>query len=393
MNRLVKVKLLTLATVALALALPAAASAEVAAHASIVNGRGATVEEFPSLAYIEAHQGKTGFSCTGTVVAPRVILTAAHCIENLERGGFTPANQYAVATTTTTPSKALRENVFRVLETHVYPGFDPGGLHGDAGVLVLDRPTGAPPIAMAGSGDAALYEGGAPVQLAGWGVTRANAQDAPESLRATSMVVQKPALCKQKTRNDRPNYSAALQMCTLDVPAKKSGGCFGDSGGPAIGVRPDGVPVELGVISTGGAFCSTKLPNVLTRVDVISAWVSEWIGATESGGPRPIVDPKAPFPLMTKPVAEEFAVLTLQDHFGSRFSGRVYGSCRRASQSRFRCEVSWRSGRNIYAGTVSPFYVRQQDAVTWKSHFRIEWAPLKCLRSNAPHCPIHVRRG
>lgn len=386
-------KLLTLATVALALALPATASADPVAHASIVNGRGATVEEFPSLAYIEAHQGKTGFSCTGTVVAPRVILTAAHCIEDLERGGFTPANQYAVATGTTTPSKALRENVFRVTETHVYPGFDPGGLHGDAGVLILDRPTAAPPIAMAGSGDAALYEGGAPVQLAGWGVTRANAQDAPESLRATSMVVQKPALCKQKTRNDRPNYSPALQMCTLDTPTKKSGGCFGDSGGPAIGVRADGVPVELGVISTGGAFCSTKLPNVLTRVDVISGWVSEWIAATESGGPRPIFDPKAPFPLMTKPVAEEFSVLTLSDHFGSRFSGRVYGSCRRASQSRFRCEVAWRSGRNIYGGTVSPFYVRQQDAVTWKSHFRIEWAPLKCLRANAPHCPIHVRRG
>jgi trypsin len=388
------VKLLTPAIVALALLLPATASAaEPTAHASIVNGRGATVEEFPSLAYIEADQGKTGFSCTGTVVAPRVILTAAHCIEDLERGGFTLAQQYAVATGTTTPSKALRQNVFRVAETHVYPGFDPGGLHGDAGVLVLDRPTAAPPIAMAGSGDAALYEGGAPVQLAGWGVTGANAKNAPESLRTTSMVVQKPALCKQKTRVDRPNYSTALQMCTLDTPTKRSGGCFGDSGGPAIGVRADGVPVELGVISTGGAFCNTKLPNVLTRVDVISAWVSEWIAATESGGPRPIVDPKTPFPTMTRPVAEEFAVLTLHAHFGSRFSGEVFGRCRRVSQSRFRCEVSWRSGRNIYGGTVSPFYLRQQDAITWKSHFRIEWAPLKCLRANAPHCPIHVRRG
>src|SRR5215218_3629305 len=376
MNRLEIVKLLTLATVALALALPAAASAEPVAHASIVNGRGATVEEFPSLAYIEAHQGKTGFSCTGTVVSPRVILTAAHCIEDLERGGFTPAQQYAVATGTTTPSKALRQNVFHVAETHVYPGFDPGGLHGDAGVLVLDRPTAAPPIAMAGSGDATLYEGGAPVQLAGWGVTGANAKNAPESLRTTSMVVQKPALCKQKTRVDRPNYSAALQMCALDTPTKRSGGCFGDSGGPSIGVRADGTPVELGVISTGGAFCNTKLPNVLTRVDVISAWVSEWIAATESGGPRPIVDPKTPFPTMTRPVAEEFAVLTLQAHFGARFSGEVFGRCRRASQSRFRCEVSWRSGADIYGGTVSPFYLRRQDAITWKSHFRIEWAPL-----------------
>jgi trypsin len=388
------VRLLTLAIVALALLLPAtAAAAEPTAHASIVNGHGATVEELPSLAYIEAHQGKTGFSCTGTVVAPRVILTAAHCIEDLERGGFTPAPQYAVATGTTTPSKALWQNVFKVLETHVYPGFDPGGLQGDAGVLILDRPTAAPPIAMAGSADAALYAGGAPVQLAGWGVTGANAKKAPESLQATSMIVQKPAVCTQKTRRDRPNYSPAMQMCTLDTPTKKSGGCFGDSGGPGIGVRPDGTPVELGVISTGGPFCSTKLPNVLTRVDVISGWVSEWIAATETGGPRPFVDPKTPFPLMSRVVAEEFTVLTMEARFGSRFSGRVYGRCRRASRSRFRCEVSWRSGRNIYAGIVSPFYLRQQDAVTWKSHFRIEWAPLKCLRGNAPNCPIRTARG
>lgn len=387
-------RLLTPAIVALALLLlPGTASAEATAHASIVNGHSATVEELPSLAYIEAHEGKSGFSCTGTVVAPRVILTAAHCIEDLERGGLTPAKGYAVATGTTTPSKALRQNVFRVIETHVYPGFDPGGLQGDAGVLILDRPTAAPPIALAGSGDVALYEGGASVQLAGWGVTRANAKQAPESLRATTMFVQRPSVCKQKTRNDRPNYSTVLQMCTLDVPAKKSGGCFGDSGGPAIGQRPDGTPVELGVISTGGAFCSTKLPNVLTRVDVISTWVTEWIAATEAGGPRPFLDPKTPFPLMTRPVAEEFAVLTLASHFGSRFSEQVFGNCRRTSRTRFRCEVGWRSGRNIYGGIVSPFYLRQQDAVIWKSHFRIEWAPLKCLRNNAPHCPIHVRRG
>ena len=387
-------RLLTPAIVALALVLPAAASAaEPAAHASIVNGRGATVEEFPSLAFIESREGKHGFSCTGTVVAPRVILTAAHCIEDLERGGLTPAKTYAVATGTTTPSKALRQNVFRVLETHVYPGFDPGGLQGDAGVLILDRPTAAPPIALAGSGDAALYEGGAEVQLAGWGVTRANAKQAPESLRATKMVVQRPSVCKQKTRNDRPNYSTALQMCTLDTPTKRSGGCFGDSGGPAIGHRADGTPVELGVISTGGAFCSTKLPNVLTRVDVISTWVSEWIAATESGGPRPFVDPKTPFPLMTRPVAEEFTVLTLVDNFRSRFSENVFGRCRRAGRSRFRCEISWLSGPNIYAGVVTPFYLRQQDAVIWKSHFRIEWGRLKCLRNNPSRCPIHVRRG
>lgn len=377
------------------LSLPAAASARDGAQASIIGGRAATVAEFPSAAYIESRQGQGGSACTGSVVAPRVVLTAAHCIEDLERGRFTPAANFAVAIGATTPAKALPENIFRVVETYVFPGFDPGSLRGDAGILVLDRPTAAPPIALAGPADAALYAGGAPVQVAGWGLTRANAVDGPGSLRATSMVVQAPSFCERKTRRYYPPYSPNSHVCTLDVPAKTSGGCFGDSGGPLIGQRADGTPVELGVVSTGGPFCSTKLPNIFTRADFISTWVSQWIAAIESGGPPPAVDPNTPFPLMTRPMAETFVVYTLLDAFGRRFerAKRLLGRCERVNRSRFRCRVTWRAGREIFAGVVSPFYVRRPQGVVWDSHFRVDWARLKCLRTRGSRCPIHTKRG
>ncbi len=380
-----------------AVLLPAGASASPTARASIVGGHPSSIAEFPSLAYIEAHQGKQGFACTGTVVAPRVVVTAAHCIESLEHGGITPAGSYAVATGITKPEEAAAENVFRVTETHVFPDFDPGSLRGDAGILVLDRPTPAPPLPLAGSADAALYQGGATVQLAGWGLQGANAGGRASALRSTSMVVQAPPVCRQKTRSYYPPFSPAAQLCTLDQPAKRSGGCFGDSGGPAIGQRPDGSPVQLGVISTGGNFCSTKLPNVLTRADVIGGWVAEWVAATEAAGPRPVLDPHAAFPLMTAPVAETFAVSTLRDQFGRHFerAKRIAGSCRRASRSRFKCEIAWIAGRFLYGGTVSPFYVRRDNAVVWDSHFRIRWGVLRCLRDNQPNrsCPLQSKRG
>jgi secreted trypsin-like serine protease len=377
------------------LLLPAGASARGGAEASIIGGRGASVAELPSLAYIEASVGRGGFACTGTVVAPRVVLTAAHCIERQESGTITPAGDYAVATGTTTPRRALPENVFRVVEAHVFPGFDPGNLRGDAGILVLDRPTAAAPLPLAGAADAALYAGGAPIELAGWGLTRANAGNGPASLRSTSMTVQAPSRCKQRTQDYYRPYSAAVQLCVLATPAKKSGGCFGDSGGPGIGQRADGTPVHLGIVSSSGPFCSTKVPNVLTRTDLVSSWVAEWAAAVEAGGPRPVVDPDSPFPMMTRPAAETFTVFTLQGLFGGSFDRArdLRGACRRASRTRFRCSVTWFAGRNIYAGTVSPFYLRRQGAVTWDSRFRIEWAALRCLRSNAPRCPIHTRRG
>lgn len=376
-----------------ALALPAAASAEATAGASIVGGRAATIEEFPSLSYIEAHQGKHGFACTGTVVAPRVVLTAAHCVEEVENGTITPPSEYALSTGIADPTKANPENVFHVVANHVFPGFDPGVLHGDAAILILDRPTTAPSLAMAGSADAALYGGGAEVRLAGWGLTSASAKEQPTNLRMTSMLVQTASSCRKSTRSFYRSFSPARQVCLIAAD-RASGGCFGDSGGPAIAQRADGTPVELGITSTGGPSCSTRLPNVLTRVDFVSTWVAEWIAATESGAPPPVVDPSTLLPAMAKEGAEELAVFTLINAFGKRFerAREVAGSCMKASRTRFRCRIAWISGRDIYAGTVSPFYVERQEAVSWDSHFKIEWARLKCLQQQR-HCAIHTKHG
>lgn len=376
-----------------ALALPAAASADATAGASIVGGRAATIEEFPSLSYIEAHHGKHGFACTGTVVAPRVILTAAHCVEEVEKGIITPPDEYALSTGIADPTRATPENVFHVVANHVFPGFDPGVLHGDAAILILDRPTTAPVLPMAGPADAALYAGGAEVRLAGWGLTSANAKEQPANLRMTSMLVQTPSACRKSTRSFYRPFFPTGQVCLL-AANRASGGCFGDSGGPAIAQRPDGTPVELGITSTGGPSCSTRLPNVLTRVDYVSAWVSEWIAATENGAPPPVVDPSTLLPAMVREGAEELAVFTLIDAFGKRFerAKELQGGCKKASRTRFRCQIAWISGRDLYAGTVSPFYVERQEAVGWDSHFKIEWTRLKCFQQHR-RCAIHAKRG
>jgi secreted trypsin-like serine protease len=381
---------------ALALLLvPAAAAAGApSATASIVGGHAVTIGEFPSLVYIEAVEGKHGFSCTGTVVAPRIILTAAHCVEDIEKGTITPAHAYALSTGVADPSKAAPDNVFHIVATHVFPGFDPGVLHGDAAILVIDRPTSVPTLALAGAGDAALYAGGAEAQLTGWGLTKAGAKDPPSNLRATTMTVQSSNTCRQKVKAFYKPYLPAAQVCILSRD-RTSGGCFGDSGGPAIAKRADGTPVQLGVTSTGGPECSTRTPTVLTRADFISGWVGEWIAATESGGRPPTVDPSAPLPKLTRESAEEFAAYTLIGTMGKRFesASRIFGGCKAGSA--FRCEVEWLSGGNVYAAQISPFYLRRQEAVAWDSHYRIEWARLKCIEAqrNNRRCTIHKKRG
>jgi secreted trypsin-like serine protease len=381
-----------LACALVALFLPTAASASPSAQASIVGGKPGTIEEFPSLVYIQAIEGKQGFACTGTVVAPRIVLTAAHCVENIDNGTITSTHAYAVSTGVADPTKAGPPNIFHIVATHVFPGFDPGVLHGDAAILVLDRPTTAPVLPMAGAADAALYGGGAEVRLTGWGLTNARAEEAPKNLRMTTMVVKPSSVCQKKVKPFYKPYLPTEQVCVLSAN-KKSGGCFGDSGGPAIGQRADGTPVQLGVTSTGGPECSTKTPTVLTRVDFINSWVSEWIAATESGAPPPTVDPSSPLPPMLRESAEEFTAFTLIDVMGRRFESatRILGGCKKHGSS-FRCEVEWLAGRDIYVATISPFYIRRQEAVAWDSHFRVEWAVLKCLESKH-RCRIHSKHG
>ncbi len=107
--------------------MPSSASAAPSAHASIIGGDVAAIADFPSLAFIAARTSKDqGFSCTGTVIAPRVILTAAHCVEDLHFGGFTAAPDYKVATGRANPRQDQAGEVLEVSDTHVFPGFDPG---------------------------------------------------------------------------------------------------------------------------------------------------------------------------------------------------------------------------------------------------------------------------
>ncbi len=230
--------------------------------------------------------------------------------------------------------------------------------------------------------------------LAGWGLTRPNAKVPPENLRTTSTVVLDGASCKRQTRSFNPPYSSAVEMCTTDRPDHANGGCFGDSGGPALARRADGSLVEIGITSSGGPRCSTKLPNIFTRADRISTWASEWIAVVEAGGPPPVLKPR--LPAMTEESAVGFAGALLRAKLGNLFirSMGLTGRCRRLGPPRVRCELAWLHGPKTYFASVTAFYLLRHDAVGWDNSFVIQRASSRCLASGrAPSCPVQTKRG
>lgn len=368
------------------------------ATASIIGGSRATIADFPSLAFVQAAESpKKAFSCTGSVIAPRVVLTAGHCVEDIETGRLTPVGDYLVATGVANVKEAAEENISRVVRAVTYPGFDPGATRGDAGILILERPTTAPPLQLATAADAALMAPGTPVQIAGWGLRHARDSSAPAALRTASTTIQRPDYCRRAANAYYPFYSAAQQICTTDRPALDSGSCFGDSGGPAIAHRADGVAVEVGIISTGGPECRPELPNVFTRVDRVSAWAAEWVAAVEAGAPAPPqrVPPAEP-PEMTIAKAETLVVQTLVNDFGERFTNGfgIRGSCEQLERAKVKCALAWFFGRDDYFGTVTVYYAMQRSSVVWNGRYTINWVNDNCWFSsgNRAGCPVHTRR-
>lgn len=337
----------------LAGASPAAAQTSAdgpSATASVIGGRTATIAEFPSLAFIAAKTEEGSFSCTGTVVSPRVVLTAGHCIEKSEELAANPPSSYRVVTGLADIRQVTSANISTVSQAVFYPTFETAKQQTDAGVLVLSAPVTAPPLRLATAADAALLGGGTPLTIAGWGLTAPHAKTGPPDLRAGNLATLSPSACKRGTRPFEPFYSTARQLCALE-PNRATSGCFGDSGGPAIATGADGLPVEIGIVVSGGPDCSRTLPNIYTRVDAISSWVAAWVASVETGAPAPPV-PRASPPYLSFDDAEEFGIVALRRTFHARLTRATGGyiSCRRLGWAKVRCGVSWRTGTRRYRG-------------------------------------------
>lgn len=179
---------------------------------------------FSSLALVRLAEG----TCSGALVAPDLVLTAAHCEAPV--------------------SVRVAGAEHTVVQTHVAPGFgaDPAGSDHDLALLRLDGPVAATPMPFATTG--AELDLGSPVTFAGFGTA-----GSPDSAAVGFGEV------------------VGLRPRSFDVTGESSA-CEGDSGGPVLA---DGVIV--GVVSAGqggvGCFETTIATRVSAQVDFLAAFV------------------------------------------------------------------------------------------------------------------------
>jgi len=231
------------------------------------------------MAYVLDFRGNSIGQCSGTVVAPNLILTAGHCAENTQTGVVNEASGYRVITGNVDAAAPETERqsseVTRVIPC---PCHDRHTAVGDVALLALSTPTTAPAITLASSPHA-----GTAARLAGWGDTYYNQTTPVERLRWAPTVVQSPDWCEREASQ----FSPASEICAIDPPNHQTGACNGDSGGPLLVAEPSAVGgmAQIGVASHVYDACATTSPSVFTRVEAISAWVRGWAQALASSPP------------------------------------------------------------------------------------------------------------
>lgn len=172
------------------------------------------------IARIEAVIEGAPASCSGVLVAPRVVLTAAHCRPLAE---------------STDAVIVLGAERHRVVEAERH-------LRRDLALVVLDRPSALLPLALATRSPTV----GERVEVAGardGGWRGAHAVLAVTDLRLVAAAEHHPV-------------------------------CAGDSGGPLL-VSEHGAPRIAGVLSTGSVGCDGR--GTFTRTDAARDWIAERI--------------------------------------------------------------------------------------------------------------------
>jgi secreted trypsin-like serine protease len=157
------------------------------------------------------------FNCTGTLVDPRVVVTAAHCVSSRE-------DELTIL------DSALS---IRVIDFEVHPSYRTTAWP-DVALLALEHPAAPSPLPI--SDVTASIEPGATMNVLGFG--RNSPDEQPVRRRGLARVRE-----------------ASLETLVLDGDGSEP--CLGDSGGPVLEVSA-GAPRLLGVISFGNSACSGK---------------------------------------------------------------------------------------------------------------------------------------
>ena len=261
-----------------------------AMHLPILNGTRVTGDEHLAVVGLVQELNENDYVefCTGTLISPDYVLTAAHCVADCDDGSEPVENVRWRMRVGVGQSVFTYRKVVEISEYHIHPGYicKDENILNDIAVLKLSEPVtsdvapNALPMgkALDLTADDIDSEDGVLVNVFGFGRTGAD-----NPLSTGSKYVKQSrifARCpKDGALSAHCNEERTKQKGMLYFDASEGGTCLGDSGGPAIWTHR-GLDFVVGVTSYGYPDC--KFVNADAIVSEYEPFISQFVPVLQS---------------------------------------------------------------------------------------------------------------
>jgi secreted trypsin-like serine protease len=223
----------------------------------VVGGVRADEGEFPWMVRLSV-------GCGGALIAPEVVLTAAHCV------GRTRATDSVRVTAGSVDVRGNRAIVVRSEYVERAAGFR-DAFHGRDWALVrLQRPLDLPTLRLAGDD---RYDRGR-FTIMGWGVTSEDSATQQRFLRTAQVPFVDDDACGHAYRSIS-GFVPDEMICAGYLDRGGVDTCQGDSGGPMVRKDSAGAWIQVGIVSFGYGCARSGTPGVYTQVSTFAADIDE----------------------------------------------------------------------------------------------------------------------
>jgi secreted trypsin-like serine protease len=203
---------------------------------------------------------RLSMGCAGTLIAPRVVLTAGHCVRGTGRDN---SITITAGTTDLRDRDAIRAKSRYVVRA---PGFRDATMGDDWALVQLAEELDLPLINRVTDDG---YDRGT-FTVMGWGSTREGSVVQQRHLREVDVPFVADRDCRKAYREAGFGFVSREMVCAGDLDRGGVDACQGDSGGPLVRRDGAGEWVQVGVVSWGYGCGRADYPGVYTQLSAFA---------------------------------------------------------------------------------------------------------------------------